>query len=123
MEAEFQEPLRDVVAGFVEMKTPATTMADALECPLRVLVGYAKQEGLRLPGHNWTRRDSDHRRMISDGMRRWHRTNGRGTFTEISELTGLPKSTISARLRKGLPKHKLAAAPKPEGGRFTRRVR
>lgn len=122
VEAEFNEPLRDVVAGFVVMKTPARTVADALECPPDVLSRFAKKQGLHLHGLHRVRRGSKHRRMISEAMSRWHRTEGRGQFKEISELTGLPKSTISSRLKKGVPKHKLAAAPKPQGGRFTRKA-
>lgn len=122
MEDEFQESIRDVVAGFAAQGQSPELTASCIGCPVADLRDFSRTHGITWKN---TGRGSVVRRLVerrksetrADTIRRWHRDNGRGWLADIAEMTGLHKRTISIRIRRGYKIHQAAGVLK----RITRR--
>lgn len=122
VEQEFQESIKDVVAGFAAQGQSPELTASSIGCSVDDLRAFSHREGItwRTTGRRSLVRQLVERRKSetrAETIRRWHRESGRGRLADISELTGLDKRTISIRIRRGYKIHQAAGVLK----RITRR--
>jgi hypothetical protein len=100
---EFQEPLRDVIAGFVPLGMTRVEVAETLEVNPRSLRTFCEQTGIRFP-----RNQPDRRERIRESMRHSRRArilkhSGREQcLAAWAEEYGINRRTLQTRLRRGM---------------------
>ena len=94
IEREFDEPLRDVVAGFADMGYSRRLVADALDVTFESLKHFNRREGIHFP------RAPLEKREIRGRPRRMIRHAGREMgLSEWAAEFGVAPCTIHKRLR------------------------
>jgi hypothetical protein len=102
IEREFEEPLRDVVAGFIPMGMTRVEVAETLEVDPRSLRTFCEQAGIHFPRYQPGRRE-----RIREGARRSGRARilecdgRRQCLTAWAEEAGIKRSTLATRIRRG----------------------
>lgn len=94
IEAEFDEPLRDVVSGFAEMGYSRRLVAETLEVSFESLKHFNRREGIRFP-----RSPSVHREIKGRPGRRVRHAGREQSLTAWALELGVSPSTIHKRLR------------------------
>lgn len=94
IETEFDEPLCDVVSGFVEMGYSRTLIADTLEVTVPSLRKFAKVNGIR-----FNRRPIEHREIRGRPGRRIRHAGREMSLTGWAQELGVSPCTIHKRLR------------------------
>lgn len=116
LESEYQEPLRDIVTGFIPLGTTRRETAESLGVGLHSLTKFCAAEDIRFPGVNERRRTRRHfstedeharRRAISTTMRRnskrKYTRNGRTqSLSDWADQAGIPESTLRSRIKRGM---------------------
>jgi hypothetical protein len=108
IENEFQEPLRDVVAGFIPLGMTRVEVAETLEVDPRSLRKFCEQSEIHFP-----RNQPDRRERIRESIRRSRRAriiehNGRRQCVSAwADEYNISVQTLHSRLRRGWPAERL----------------
>jgi hypothetical protein len=102
IENEFDEPLRDVVAGFIPQGLTAPEVAEVLEVNPRSLRTFCENSSLRFPADQPARSERIRRGRRNGARTRQLELNGkRQCLTAWAEEAGLNRSTVAMRLKRG----------------------
>ena len=100
IQREFDEPLNDIIGGFIPMGLTRVEVAETLDVDPRSLRTYCEKNEIHFP-----RNQSGRRERIRDTRRRRAATyeldGSRYCLTELAEMNGLKRTTLRMRLSRG----------------------
>ena len=104
IEREFDEPLRDVVAGFIPLGMTAPSVAETLGVDPRSLKAFCQKTRIRFPANQPERAERIRATLRHGPHARTLALNGRRQcLAEWAEEYGIKPDTLRMRLNRGKP--------------------
>ena len=115
LEAEYLEPLPEIIAGYIAQGTTRRDTAGALECSFLSFRKFCQRENIHFPSVNERRRRGGHFVEESEKQRRagisWtKRSNTRQIsfegetmcLSDWADTAGIPRNTLQSRIARGV---------------------